>query len=79
MSELIADFTSKKGRPPKYPWEEWSDGKSRRLHKGRDFASELVSMRTMIHRKARDLGLNAYTHINEADTSIEVRFYKKDA
>lgn len=78
MSQIIDTFTSRKGRPPKHPWDEWTDGQSRRLYKGRDFSSELISMRTMIHRKARDLGMNAYTHINEADQSIQVRFYTKD-
>jgi hypothetical protein len=78
MSQIIDTFTSRKGRPPVHDWESWMDGQSRRLYKGRDFSSELISMRTMIHRKARDMGINAYTHINEADQSIQVRFYTKD-
>jgi hypothetical protein len=79
MAQIIEQFESKKGRPPKYPWDEWADGKSRKLYKDSDFPAELISMRTMIHRKARDMGLNAFTHINEADQSIQVRFYDKDS
>jgi hypothetical protein len=80
VPEVIASFTSRKGRPPKYPWEEWTDGRSRRLRRGEDFDADLVSFRTMVHRKARDLGSNigAYTHINKADQSIQVRFYERD-
>jgi hypothetical protein len=78
MPEIIPEFSSKKGRPPKYQWDEWADGKSRRLYKDQDFACELISMRTMIHRQARLMGLRAYTHINEADQSIKVRFYSEE-
>jgi hypothetical protein len=88
MSEHISSFESKRGRPPKYPWEVWTDGGSRRLYRGTaeevryedaDFEAELISFRTMVHRKARELGPNvgAFTHINKADQSIEVRFYDR--
>jgi hypothetical protein len=75
MSQIIDNFTSKKGRPPVHPWEEWADGNARRLFKGQDFEGNLISMRTMIHRKAREIGLRAFTKINAADQSIQVRFY----
>lgn len=89
MAEIINAFQSSKGRPPKYPWtaadasrlsqdQWWSDGQARRLSRGVDFDADLVSFRTMVHRKARDLGLAAYTHINLADSSISVQFYAKD-
>lgn len=86
MPEIIPDFKSRKGRPPLYDWEKWMDGKARKLFQGsltevragkKDFHAGLVSFRTMIHRKARDHGLNAYTHINKADKSVQVQFYSK--
>ena len=77
MAEIIESFTSTKGRPPKYPWDVWADGQARRLIRGADFDADLVSFRTMVHRKARDLGLAAFTHINLADSSIQVQFYSK--
>lgn len=88
MSEKIAPFESRRGRPPKYDWAQWTDGEARRLYRGtaeevkagkKDFEADLVSFRTMVHRKARDLGphVGAYTHINKADQSIEVQFYQR--
>jgi hypothetical protein len=90
MAQIVPQLEPRKGRPPKYPWEKWSDGKSRKLFRGddeqvqsgeADFSADLVSFRTMVHRKARDLGahIGAYTHINKADQSIEVRFYERHA
>jgi hypothetical protein len=79
MAQIIDEqFESKKGRPPTYPWEEWTDGKTRRLFKDDDFNASLISFRTMVHRKARDVGMRAFTKINEADASIQVRFYEAD-
>lgn len=89
MSKVIDKFESRKGRPPIYPWEKWTDSKSRVLRRGTeeavadgqaDFAASLVSFRTMIHRKARDLGANvgAFTSIDEKEQAIKVRFYKRN-
>ena len=75
MSEVIPDFKSNRGRPEIYPWDEWADGKARKLRKGRDFDAGLVSMRTMIHRKARSLGMRAFTHIDDKNESIDIMFY----
>ena len=77
MSEVVSDFTPQRGRPPKYDWEQLTDGKARRLYQGEDFDAGLYSFRTMVHRKARDLGMKAHTKINEADSSITVQFLPK--
>ena len=34
MSETINKFESKRGRPPKHPWNSWADKKARKLYKG---------------------------------------------
>lgn len=85
-----ATFKSRKGRPPKYPWERWTNGRTHRLFKGSSeqreaeplkyFEADLISFRTMVHRKARDLGahIGAYTNINEADQSVTIRFYDRN-
>lgn len=78
MGEIIESVDISKGRPAKYPWEEWTDGQSRRLHRGGDFDATLESFRTMVHRKARDMGMRAHTKINEADASIQVQFFARD-
>lgn len=86
MAEIIEPFKSRKGRPPVYPWETWADGQARRLYRGtedecaageKDFHAQLLSFRTMVHRKARDLNMTAQTKINEADGSIQLRFTPK--
>ena len=79
MAERIESFVSSKGRPPKYPWEDWTNGDAWKLYKGKDFDADLISFRTMVHRKARDLGphVGAYTHINKADQSVRVQFYRR--
>lgn len=77
MSQIIENFEPQRGRPPKYDWDRLTDGRARRLRKGEDFDAELHSFRTMIHRKARDMGLRAHTKINEADSSITVQFLPK--
>lgn len=85
MSEIVPPFKSARGRPPKYPWDLWSDGKAHKLYRGtadevsagiKDFEADLISFRTMVHRKARDLDMRANTHINKSDQSIKISFYK---
>jgi len=87
MAESINKFESKRGRPPKHPWDSWADKKARKLYKGsaeevssgqKDFQADLISFRTMVHREARLRGLRAFTHINKADQSIRIQFYARD-
>ena len=80
---MSTESRSRQGRPPKYPWELWTNGATHNLKRGRDFDAELHSFRTMVHRKARLIGdqlgeYGAYTHINEADQSVKIRFYRRD-
>lgn len=74
MGEIIDSVDNTRGRPPKYPWDLWTDGRARRLHRGVDFDATLRSFQTMVHRKARDLNMKAHTKINEADESMQVQF-----
>ncbi len=62
------------GRPPVYPWDEWCDGKARRLFRGEDFFSHPKSFRVLVHRTAKGRGLKAHTHIEDDNTFI-VEFY----
>lgn len=78
MADVVDTFESRKGRPAIYPWDEWTDGQSRRLYRGQDFFATPVSFRTMVHRKAHDVGLKAYVGINRADESVTIRFYDGD-
>jgi hypothetical protein len=76
MSEVIPNFKSNRGRPELYDWAAWADGQARKLRQGEDFNAGLLSMRTMIHRKARSLGLRAFTHIDDVNKVIDVMFYE---
>lgn len=75
MAEIIDNFKSNRGRPNLYPWSEWSDGQSRRLTQGIDFFSSLPSMRTQIHRRAKQLGLRAHVRPEPENNALLVYFY----
>lgn len=59
---------SKTTLPPhgltKYPWARWTDGKTRTLRQGRDFAISSDSFRRSVHKHASDNGLKAKTRVN---------------
>lgn len=54
-----------RGRPPKYPWDEWCDGVSRPLRQGEHFADtvKVSSFRAECHAAARRKGGKADTKI----------------
>lgn len=74
MARIVDRVESHRGRPQVHPWDEWTDGQVRELFQGEDFDGQLQSMRTIVHRKARDMGLRARTHINKGHNSITVEF-----
>lgn len=41
------------GRPPRYPWDEWSDGRERVLREGQDFLCMAESFVLLCRRTAR--------------------------
>jgi len=41
------------GRPPKYLWDELTDGSIWKAHQGEDFASTVDSFRTLLRYQAR--------------------------
>lgn len=54
-----------RGRPAKYPWAEWCDGKQKRLRQGEHFADtvKVSSFRAECHAAARRKGGKADTRI----------------
>jgi hypothetical protein len=47
MAEQLTDFEFRRhGRPHKYPWAMWADGKPLRLVSGEDFTISAEAMRT---------------------------------
>jgi hypothetical protein len=64
---ILDEFPQQKhaGRPPEYPWDEWTDGEVRKLVRGEHFTCALRSLRSLIHLTARKRGLRAKTNIEE--------------
>lgn len=69
MAEILEnDLPVAKGGPAQlYPWDEWLDGKPRRLRRGEDFACQVNSMRASFSKRAQKRGLFAVTAVEEDD------------
>ena len=52
-----ADRKVRLGRPTRYPWDEWTDGKERVLKEGDDFTCMAESFVLLARRTARVRGL----------------------
>lgn len=79
MSEILAEVPKPRlGRPPKYNWDEITDGQVHVLRKGRDFPTSAVSFRALCHRHASSRGMTVQTHIQKAaddqEEAVIVRF-----
>lgn len=80
MTEVLEEFpTSHRGRPAKYPWDEWADGKVRRLVQGEHFPCSVASFRALVHKTASSRAARGLPR-TEARTgvkgnSIIVQFY----
>lgn len=51
------DRRTKLGRPTRYPWDEWTDGKERVLREGENFSCMAESFALLCRRTARVRGL----------------------
>lgn len=54
------------GRPPKYPWAQWLDGRAKVLTRGKDFDATTTSMRQMVLQMARARGLLIRTEVGDS-------------
>jgi hypothetical protein len=76
-----------RGRPPKYPWDEWTDGTSRILRQSEDWERgslttfpanvKVASFRAECHAAARRKGGKADTKI--AGNAVRFRYIEDDA
>lgn len=64
-----------RGRPPKYDWDRYSDGRNYRCVQGVDFDTSPVSFRALVHRTADARGLKAETRIDKAAGAVLFRIY----
>lgn len=78
MAEIIADLPTRRGRPSKYPWDEWVDGKARVAQRGVDFDITTHAFISTLHQaaKARD-GVKVRTKTID-DEQVAFQFYRED-
>ena len=67
-------MSRKFGRPERYPWKRWTDGKVRRAMKGRDFACSVHGFVGTAHSYAKRNGLKVTTVV--VGDSVEFQFSK---
>ena len=67
----------RKGPKPKYPWDEWLDGRTRLLTPGEDFDVKTSTMRAMVYQQAYKRGMRAVTELHGpvGSESIKVRAF----
>lgn len=90
MSQKLETFQAYRGRPPEYPWHEWMDGPWEegsevpgkrgstpiQLIKGEDYTCANKSLRTLLHRTAKNVhGVRVSTRIAKDGSSIDVEFH----
>lgn len=66
MAELLDCLPVASART-RYPWEEWTDGRPRRLRPGRDFFTTVRGMRSTVQTRAKALDI-AVAMVSERDT-----------
>lgn len=59
--ELVAQST-RRGRPEKYPWGEWLNGKPWSIERGVDFEQSANNMRSTIYSAAKRRGISVVVH-----------------
>lgn len=70
--ELDLKDVPKRGRPAKYPWDKWFDGKTRVLEQGVDYeADSPKSFRSTVYSAAKRMGIGIETRIIDGELHIQ--------
>ena len=79
MAEVLDQLPSAStGRSISYPWDEWMDGKARKLVKGEDFECSAKSMRCMAYAKSKKAGKHLKTRTSfEEPNALWIQFVDK--
>lgn len=64
-----------RGQYVRYPWDKWTDGKARRLRKGKDFVNSVESVLNSARYQARRRGLTVNYRV-DGDDSVTLSFSK---
>lgn len=79
MSTTITEFPRRRrGRPPKYNWDQCFDGEIHVFYQGTDFEVSPESFRALVHRTAaaRDGDWKAETRVDKTANSVMFKFYQ---
>lgn len=79
MAEIIEDGALRPRR--RYPWDEWADGRARRIRRGEDFDTSAASMRVRLYQEARRRGLKVTAGLSGvvgAEDVVSFRFYRPE-
>jgi len=63
MTQPELTHQAHQGRPPKYPWDEWTDGKEHTVQYGVDFNCMPESLGVLIRKTARNRGIEVAVSI----------------
>lgn len=68
------EVKKEKGRPPKYPWEDWMDGQAHKLVHGEDFDCSPKALVVLAHREAKKAGMTARTRLAKDKKTLTIIF-----
>jgi len=75
MATQLNDFSfTPAGRPSKYQWDQWANGKPWKLEAGTDFTISVESMRTAARAYAARRGLKVKTSVVDGRTALVLQF-----
>ena len=79
MAEVLDQLPSAStGRSISYPWDQWMDGKARKLVKGEDFSCSPKSMRCMAYAKSKKANKHLKTRTNPGEPdALWIQFVDK--
>lgn len=76
MAEQLDSFTfPTHGRPYKYEWKAWANGKPWRLVSGKDFDVSCETMRTNARTYAAKHSLKVRTAVTDEGTTLVIQFF----
>ena len=64
MTEHTLSRRAPLGRPPKYPWNAWTDGQEHTIEYGVHFGSMPDSMAVLLRKHAKNYGLEVSVSVN---------------
>jgi hypothetical protein len=80
VAKVVEDFDwGIPGRPAKYPWDEWLDGRIWVLRRGEDFACDVETIRSGAKKRLRKKGMTIRTRIHEEGDVLVMQVVPKGA